>query len=115
MMYLLGEIKGCDVGTCLDTGHAHLAREMDVVIQKLSGHLRMVHVNDNRGDRDAHLPPGEGTIDWPRVIGELRRRGFRGALVLELAGGGHEDVELVLDRAISSRAFLERLCAASAA
>jgi sugar phosphate isomerase/epimerase len=25
MMYLLGEISTCAVGTCLDTGHAHLA------------------------------------------------------------------------------------------
>ena len=56
MMYLLGEITTCEVGTCLDTGHAHLAREMETVIQKLSGHLRMVHINDNHGDWDAHLP-----------------------------------------------------------
>ena len=67
MMYLLGEIKTNDVGTCLDTGHAHLAREMGVVIQKLSGHLKMVHINDNHGDRDDHLAPGDGSIDWPWV------------------------------------------------
>ncbi|HUF61396.1 MAG TPA: sugar phosphate isomerase/epimerase family protein [Verrucomicrobiales bacterium] len=109
MMYLLGEIRTCEVGACLDTGHAHLAREMDVVIQKLSGHLRMVHVNDNRGDWDAHLPPGEGVIDWSWVIGELRRHAFDGVLVLELSGGEDESAEEILARAVSGRAFLHRV------
>ena len=110
MMYLLGEISTCNVGTCLDTGHAHLAREMSLVIQKLSGHLKLVHINDNRGDWDAHLPPGEGTIDWPWVIHELRRNHFHGALVLELHGGGHEAVETVLARAARAREFLAKVC-----
>lgn len=106
MMYLLGEIKNCDVGTCLDTGHAFLAGEMGMVIHKLSGHLRMVHVNDNRGDRDSHLPPGEGRIDWAWVLGELRRTRFNGQLVLELHGGEHEPAREVLARAVRARDFL---------
>lgn len=111
MMYLLGEIKTCEVGACLDTGHAHLARELDLVIQKLSGHLRMVHINDNRGDWDAHLPPGEGTIDWPWFVEELRRHQFHGPLVLELAGGQDEPVPVVLARATRGRDYLARLSA----
>jgi sugar phosphate isomerase/epimerase len=110
MMYLLGEIKTNDVGTCLDTGHAHLAREMGVVIQKLSGHLKMVHVNDNHGDWDAHLPPGAGSIDWPWVIGELRRVHFHGVLVLELSSGEQETVEAFLRRAVQARGYMEWLC-----
>lgn len=111
MMYLLGEISTCNVGTCLDTGHAHLAREMGLVIQKLSGHLKLVHINDNRGDWDAHLPPGEGTIDWPWVVQELRRNDFHGVLVLELHGGGNEAVETMLERAVRAREFLGKVCA----
>lgn len=109
MMYLLGEIRSCDVGTCLDTGHAFLAREMDMVIQKLSGHLKMVHINDNRGDWDAHLPPGEGSIDWPWVVRELRKWEFHGVLVLELSAAPGEPVEQVLASAVRARQFLERL------
>lgn len=110
MMYLLGEISTCNVGTCLDTGHAHLAREMGIVIQKLSGHLKLVHINDNRGDWDAHMAPGEGTIDWPWVINELRRNDFHGVLVLELHGGGNEAVDTVLARAVRAREFLAKVC-----
>ena len=108
MLYLLGEIQNCDVGTCLDTGHAHLARELDLVIQKLSGHLKMVHVNDNHGHRDDHLPPGDGSIDWPKFIDDLRRADFHGVLVLELHGGADEPIEAVAARAARAREFLER-------
>lgn len=111
MMYLLGEIKTCAVGTCLDTGHAHLAGEMDHVIHKLSGHLKMVHVNDNHGHRDEHLIPGDGAIDWPRVISELQAHGFSGSLILEISSGDGEPVESVLARAQRGRAFLEQLMA----
>ena len=109
MMYLLGEIKTCQVGTCLDTGHAHLARELDIVIQKLSGHLKMVHVNDNNGHRDDHLPPGEGGIDWTWFLRELRRADFHGVLVLELHGSEQEPIETILARATRARDFLETI------
>lgn len=109
MMYLLGRIHTGTVGTCLNTGHAHLAGEMGIVIQKLSGHLKMVHVNDNHGDRDAHLVPRDGGIDWPRVVAELRRNGFQGMLVLELSAGENESIETVLARAVRARECMERL------
>lgn len=112
MLYLLGEISTCNVGACLDTGHAHLAGEMNMVIQKLSGHLNLIHVNDNRGDRDAHLAPGEGDIDWPSVVRELRRNSFHGVLVLELSRREHETVDGALQRALQARGFLENLSVA---
>ena len=110
MMHLLGEIKSCNVGTCLDTGHAFLAGEINMVIHKLSGHLKMVHVNDNKGDRDSHLAPGDGAIDWPSVVGELRKHEFHGSLILELSSGEHESVHDTLARATRARDYLERLC-----
>jgi sugar phosphate isomerase/epimerase len=110
MLYLLGEIRTREVGTCLDTGHAFLAGELDTVIHKLSGHLHLVHANDNRGDHDAHLPPGQGSIDWPRVVADLKRSHFSGSLVLELSAGPADTVADVLARAQSAREFLQRTC-----
>ena len=106
MMYLLGEIKECNVGTCLDTGHANLAGELGTVVNKLSGHLKMLHVNDNLKNFDSHLPPGEGSIDWPWVIAELRQYDFKGGLILELAGNENEPIRDVLDRAVRAREYL---------
>jgi sugar phosphate isomerase/epimerase len=106
MLYLLGSIRNCDVAACLDTGHAALARELPTVINKLSGHLHMVHVNDNRGDRDEHLAPGEGQIDWPWVLRELQRHQFKGTLILELSSQPHESVPEMLARACRARDYL---------
>lgn len=109
VLYLLGEIKEYSVGACLDTGHAHLAGELPSVIHKLSGHLKMLHVNDNRGDWDAHLPPGEGSIDWPSVIAELQHCQFRGMSILELSSRENESVGDILSRACRARDHLIQL------
>jgi sugar phosphate isomerase/epimerase len=109
MLYLLGSIRECEVGACLDTGHAYLSRELGVFIHKLSGHLNLVNVNDNRGDRDDHLPPSEGHIDWPWLIGELKRYNFDGTLILELSSRENESVADMLSRARHARDFLTGL------
>lgn len=111
MLYLLGEISTCEVGTCLDTGHALLSGDLASVIHKLSGHLQMVHINDNRGDWDAHLIPGEGSIDWRWLTGELRRHQFQGELILEMSGGEHEPVSETLTRARHGRDYLAGIVA----
>ncbi len=109
MMYLLGEINTCTVGTCLDTGHALLSGDLGNVIHKLSGHLKMVHISDNRGDWDAHLIPGEGIIDWPWLISELHRYQFRGGLIVEMSSREHETVADTLVRSRRGRDFLVKL------
>lgn len=109
MLYLLGSIHDREVGACLDTGHANLSRELGMVIHKLSGHLHLIHVNDNRGDRDDHLPPGEGHIDWPWLMSELKRCHFGGTLILELSSYENESVTDMLGRARRARDFLNGL------
>ncbi len=111
MMFLLGEIDTCTVGACLDTGHARLSGDLGRVFHKLSGHLKLVHINDNMGDWDAHLVPGEGSIDWPWVITELHRQAFSGDLVMEMSARPNESMESVLARARRGRDYLALLLA----
>jgi sugar phosphate isomerase/epimerase len=108
MMFLLGAIRETNVGTCLDTGHAFLSRDLRTVVHKLSGHLRMLHVNDNLGDRDAHLSPGEGAIDWTSLFRQLQQWNFHGPLILELADSG-ESPEHIMERARNARSYLRDL------
>jgi sugar phosphate isomerase/epimerase len=105
LMFLLGAIRETNVGTCLDTGHAFLSKDLRTVVHKLSGHLRMLHVNDNLGDRDSHLSPGEGAIDWISLFRQLRQWNFHGPLILELAGGDG-DPEGIMRGARQAREFL---------
>lgn len=110
ILFLLGAIRETNVGTCLDTGHAFLSGDLRTVVHKLSGHLRMLHVNDNLGDRDGHLPPGEGAIDWTSLVRQLRQWRFHGPLILELADSG-ESTGRIMEHARNARAYLGEIIA----
>lgn len=60
------------VGVCLDTGHAHLGGDVAEWIHALGRRIIAIHMHDNDGTGDQHLPPGEGSIDWPRVAEALQ-------------------------------------------
>ncbi len=72
------------VQACFDTGHAHLAPGGVGAVRDLPKELLVVHLSDNRGHGDDHLPPGEGTIPWEELTSALAQRRFAGSLVLEL-------------------------------
>jgi sugar phosphate isomerase/epimerase len=60
-----------------DIGHAHLADgPEDERIEKAFGPLRefvvSAHIHDNHGEKDEHLPPYEGTIDWEAAVKSLK-------------------------------------------
>lgn len=40
--------------------------------------IGQVRLNDNRGDYEIHLVPGEGTIDFPALFTRLRQEGYTG-------------------------------------
>ena len=73
------------VSVCLDTGHASLGHAWQRFMSIASGRLAHVHAHDNHGHRDDHLPPGDGSIDWPGIVRSLDAAGFEGWIMLELA------------------------------
>ncbi len=100
LLWIMGAMEQGDVGLCLDTGHAFLSGEISTVAQKLSGHLQMLHVNDNQSSRDDHLPPGEGSIQWRPLLEQLN-----GVMMLELAESG--TMEETIAKVIQGRTFLQ--------
>jgi sugar phosphate isomerase/epimerase len=60
-----------------DIGHAHLADGPEEErIEKSFAPLRelvsSVHLHDNHAEKDEHLPPHDGTIEWPGAIKLLK-------------------------------------------
>lgn len=108
ILWILDALDSAEVGVCLDTGHAALTGNLTGLVQKLGGHLRMVHAHDNRGHGDDHLPPGRGTINWEGLLRTLANSFFSGALVLEIARA--RDLASTLADARSGRGFLRRVC-----
>mgnify|MGYP002628667230 CR=1 FL=1 len=88
IVWILSALETTQVGACLDTGHAFLAGDLYNLVYKLGPYLRMLHVHDNSGQFDEHMPPGDGRIDWRSFLGELMQIEFQGAMILEIAGGG---------------------------
>ena len=106
---MLGALQSTDIGICLDTGHAYLSGDLQTVAQKLAGHLFLIHASDNQGHYDDHLPPGDGAIQWQTFLQHLRLSGFRGAMMLEIAGNPSRSAEEVLDAARRGRRYLRRI------
>jgi sugar phosphate isomerase/epimerase len=74
----------------LDVGHAHLNRarhepnRTEELLAAFGDRLAHVHVSDNFGLEDLHLPLGTGTIEWPRIVAALKRAGWDGTVTLEI-------------------------------
>lgn len=67
-----------DLGICYDVGHGHLQG----VIPTFED-VRATHLHDNHGDKDEHLWPFEGTLDWPTLIEKWVVANYEGPLILE--------------------------------
>ncbi len=84
-----------DVGICFDLGHAHIMSSVREAFETLKNHIRSTHVHDNARDRDAHLWPGEGSIDWEEALRLLRSAPHVPPLLLEIEGDGKEQAAIL--------------------
>jgi sugar phosphate isomerase/epimerase len=75
-----------DVGVCFDFGHAHIMSSVSEAFEILRGQISSTHVHDNVKDKDSHLWPGQGSIDWKQAMELLRTAPETPALLLELEG-----------------------------
>ena len=105
LVELLDDLDMPELGVCLDFGHAHMQGDVVDAIESLSGVLAATHVHDNHGDRDEHLAPFDGTIDWAGALTALQKIGYEGTLMLELAGA--DPPAPALERARKAAARLE--------
>lgn len=70
---------------CVDFGHLHtLGLDPGAYTRVLGARVTHVHVHDNQGVSDAHLPLGDGTVPWPAVLAALGELDYAGTTVLEL-------------------------------
>jgi sugar phosphate isomerase/epimerase len=68
----------------VDVGHAFINRwRMEELFIALGDRLKALHLHDNDGRKDSHLPLGEGVIDWESIFAALRKAGSEPDIVLE--------------------------------
>jgi sugar phosphate isomerase/epimerase len=56
---------------CFDTGHAHMEEGVERSFEAMRDLAVTTHVHDNHGEKDEHLFPYEGTIDWNATLKAL--------------------------------------------
>ena len=74
------------LGFHLDVGHANIGppNRASELIARFADRLVHVHVHDNDGVGDLHLPIGAGTVPWTQVVGALRDCGYDGTVTIEV-------------------------------
>jgi sugar phosphate isomerase/epimerase len=92
LVELLRIARFTDVGVCFDVGHAHMGPGIPQAFETLKQFIRTTHVHDNDQQRDEHLWPGSGTIDWKETLALLRTAPQVPALLLEIEGVEGENV-----------------------
>jgi sugar phosphate isomerase/epimerase len=70
------DLKG--LGTTLDIGHAHTCGSLDAFLA--SQDILHVHLHDNAGSSDDHLPLGQGSIEIGPVLKMINARGISAVL-----------------------------------
>lgn len=84
-----GEDDG--VGFCWDCGHEFCFTNGRHYMPLFGDRVIALHLHDNHGifNRDEHLLPFDGAIDFSHVADEIRRSGYQGSIMLEVNRGAH--------------------------
>jgi sugar phosphate isomerase/epimerase len=89
---LLEKINSPHLGFCFDTGHWLLFSKKDwhEWLDVLGDRLVEVHLHDNDGEVDQHLPPGDGQFDFMGFLRQVQAQRFSPLYTLEV----HQEEDL---------------------
>ena len=80
------ELAAPCAAVCVDLNHSNLHESLETAIANCAGLIANIHVSDNHGDREEHLPPGRGVINFAPAFAALQGAGYTGPLNLEVSG-----------------------------
>jgi protein FrlC len=98
---IINKLDHPSLGVVLDTGHLYLNKEDLVEVMENSGHLILqFHVNDNDGEHQQNLIPGDGTFNFHNFIRVIKDNSYSGFLSVELGWDYTIDPEPALKKSI---------------
>ena len=104
VLTITNKLNHPSLGVVLDTGHLFLNKENLIdVMDNLGQLILQYHVNDNDGEVQQNLIPGDGDFDFQNFLSILNNIGYSGFLSLELGW------DYTLDPEPALRKSLERL------
>ena len=73
------------IGWHYDIGHAQVrGNRSHEYLTAFGDRLVHVHISDNSGRTDDHLPLGVGRLDWKRFVRQVKRTGYDDTITLEV-------------------------------
>ena len=82
---LMRRVQSDRVAVCLDIGHVNYSNAPAADwFAALEGKIRYLHISDNGGKFDEHLPLGSGTVDWKSVSDLWQAAGSVEKITLEV-------------------------------
>ncbi|MED5578823.1 MAG: sugar phosphate isomerase/epimerase family protein [Nitrospinota bacterium] len=93
-------LENITLKNCIDTGHALMTEKEKYAdsIEKMLPNCINIHLHDNDGIVDSHLPPKEGKIDWERFKNALIKYKYKGQLTYEIKKREHQSYADVLKK-----------------
>ena len=89
MIRLIHDVNHPNFKANFDAGHFSAQREnIPLALEKLRGMYANIHLSDNDPATTAHLPIGQGSIDWKEFFRVLKRQAYTGYLGLDLGSDG---------------------------
>ncbi|MBS7655716.1 sugar phosphate isomerase/epimerase [Candidatus Bathyarchaeota archaeon] len=67
----------------LDIGHANTFSNPIEFIKNINHKIINIHIHDNNGDKDEHLPLGKGKINFKEILASLKEVDWSGSLIIE--------------------------------
>ena len=82
------------IGICMDVNHSNTDEILTDAVRTCEDLIATIHVSDNQGEREQHLLPGDGIIDFDETMTAAREAGYEGPLNLECLTEGEKTLEL---------------------
>jgi sugar phosphate isomerase/epimerase len=85
-----------DLMLTLDTGHANIGnpsgRRIVEFIEKFGNRIGHLHVSDNFGERDDHIPLGAGNIEFLTIVSALKQCEYDDTATFEIFSEDRRDL-----------------------
>ncbi len=82
---VLGEYPSDVVGLCYDSGHGNITGDGFEQLERVKDRLISLHLHDNDGIGDDHLPLFGATVDWLKLAGIIARSSYTKMVSLEVS------------------------------
>jgi sugar phosphate isomerase/epimerase len=96
LLQLFQEFASPSFGHCFDIGHWNVFSDTVLIdwLERMAPWLQHLHLHDNGGQQDEHLPIGQGSIDFAVLFAWLKAKGLQPTMTLEAHSLPHLDQSL---------------------